>query len=177
VIILQAFKFKLKTNEQVEATCRVFAGHRRWVYNYFVKMNAHRLKHGYRILRYHEMEFWLSKIIMKSEECVWMKDAPKAVLQQALRDLDKAYKGAFDKTLVEFKLASNSKLRQNLTNQVEIYKKAHDTEKSIKAILFFSKKEEEKVKNILVDLGISNEKYVVLIDARKDNKLSASMVK
>jgi putative transposase len=98
VIILQAFKFKLKTNEQVEATCRVFAGHRRWVYNYFVKMNAHRLKHGYRILRYHEMEFWLSKIIMKSEECVWMKDAPKAVLQQALRDLDKAYKGAFDKT-------------------------------------------------------------------------------
>ena len=86
-------------------------------------------------------------------------------------------KGAFDKTLVEFKLASNSKLRQNLTNQVEIYKKAHDTEKSIKAILFFSKKEEEKVKNILVDLGISNEKYVVLIDARKDNKLSASMVK
>ena len=86
-------------------------------------------------------------------------------------------KGAFDKTLVEFKLASNSKLRQNLANQVEIYKKAHDTEKSIKAILFFSAKEEKKVKNILVDLGISNEKYVVLIDARKDNKLSASMVK
>jgi len=86
-------------------------------------------------------------------------------------------KGVFDKTLVEFKLASNSKLRQNLANQVEIYKKAHDTEKSIKAILFFSKKEEEKVKSILVDLGISNEKYVVLIDAREDNKLSASMVK
>jgi hypothetical protein len=86
-------------------------------------------------------------------------------------------KGAFDKTLVEFKLASNSKLRQNLANQVEIYKKAHDTEKSIKAVLFFSKKEEEKVKKILVDLGISNEKYVVLIDAREDNKISASMVK
>jgi len=39
-------------------------------------------------------------------------------------------KGFFDKTLVEFKLASNTKLRQNLANQVEIYKKAHDTEKS-----------------------------------------------
>jgi len=86
-------------------------------------------------------------------------------------------KGAFDKTLVEFKLASNSKLRQNLANQVEIYKKAHDTEKSIKVILFFSEKEEEKVKNILVNLGILNEKYVVLIDAREDNKLPASMVK
>ena len=86
-------------------------------------------------------------------------------------------KGAFDKTLVEFKLASNTKLRQNLDNQVEIYKKAHDTEKSIKAILFFTEQEEKKVKRILEDLDISNEKYVVLIDARKDNKISASMVK
>ena len=86
-------------------------------------------------------------------------------------------KGAFDKTLVEFKLASNTKLKQNLANQVEIYKKAHDTEKSIKAILFFSEKEEKKLKKILEDLGISNEKYVVLIDAREDNKISASMVK
>jgi hypothetical protein len=86
-------------------------------------------------------------------------------------------KGASDKTLVEFKLASNTKLKQNLANQVEIYKKAHDTEKSIKAILFFSEKEEKKVKKILEDLEISNEKYVVLIDAREDNKISASMVR
>ena len=86
-------------------------------------------------------------------------------------------KGASDKTLVEFKLASNTKLTQNLTNQVEIYKKAHDTENTIKVILFFSEQEEKKVKRILEDLGISNEKYVVLIDARKDNKISASMVK
>jgi len=85
--------------------------------------------------------------------------------------------GASDKTLVEFKLASNTRLRQNLANQVEIYKKAHDTEKSIKVILFFSEQEEKKVKRILEDLDISNEKYVVLIDARKDNKISASMVK
>jgi len=86
-------------------------------------------------------------------------------------------KGASDKTLVEFKLASNTKLAQNLANQVEIYKKAHDTDKSIKVILFFSEKEEKKAKRILEDLDISNEKYVVLIDARKDNKISASRAK
>ncbi|HER24203.1 MAG TPA: hypothetical protein ENO17_04020 [Candidatus Atribacteria bacterium] len=86
-------------------------------------------------------------------------------------------KGASDKTLVEFKLASNTKLTQNLANQVEIYKKAHDTENTIKVILFFSEQEEKKVKRILEDIGISNEKYVVLIDARKDNKISASMVR
>ena len=86
-------------------------------------------------------------------------------------------KGALDKTLVEFKLASNTKLLQNLANQVEIYKNAHDTDKSIKVILFFTEQEEKKVKKILENLNISNEKYVVLVDARKDNKISASIVK
>lgn len=87
----------------------------------------------------------------------------------------KISRGSNDKTLVEFKLASNKKLEQNLKNQVEIYKKAHDTGKSIKAILFFTDKEEEKVVNMLEALGLSDEKYVVLIDARP--KISASNVK
>lgn len=82
--------------------------------------------------------------------------------------------GAFDKTLVEFKLASNTKLPQNLMKQVEIYKKAHDTNKAIKVILFFSVEEELRAKKILEDLGLVNEKYIVLIDARRDNKISAS---
>jgi hypothetical protein len=89
----------------------------------------------------------------------------------------KISKGADDKTLVEFKLASNTKLAQNLQNQVEIYKKAHDTDKSIKVILFFSEEEETRVKKILKALGLSDEKYVILIDARKDNKVSASKAK
>jgi hypothetical protein len=89
----------------------------------------------------------------------------------------KISRGAKDKTLVEFKLASNSKLKQNLEKQVEIYKKAHDTNKAIKVIIFFSLEEETKVKKILEELGIENEKYVILIDARNDNKVSASKVK
>lgn len=86
-------------------------------------------------------------------------------------------RGANDKSLVEFKLASNSKLKQNLQKQVEIYGRAHDTDKSIKVILFFSAEEELHVRRILVDLGLSHEKYVVLIDARRDNKPSASRAK
>jgi len=89
----------------------------------------------------------------------------------------KISRGSKDKTLVEFKLASNTKLRQNLEKQVEIYKKAHDTDKSIKVIIFFSLDEETKVKKVLEDLGIDKEKYVVLVDARNDNKISASRVK
>ena len=86
----------------------------------------------------------------------------------------KVSRGAFDKTLIEFKLASNTKLARNLAKQVEIYRKAHDTEKAIKAILFFSADEEAKARKIIEDLGLSGEKYIVLIDARRDNKVSAS---
>ena len=89
----------------------------------------------------------------------------------------KASRGAHDKTLVEFKLASNSKLAQNLAKQVEIYKKAHDTDKAIKVILFFSAEEGTKTRKILSALGLTDEKYVVLIDARKNNKVSASRAK
>lgn len=85
-------------------------------------------------------------------------------------------KTSVDKSLIEFKLASNSKLKQNLKNQVEIYEKANDTNKSIKAILYFTDKEEERVNKILKELGLENKENVILIDARK-NKVSASNVK
>lgn len=86
----------------------------------------------------------------------------------------KISRSAHDKTLVEFKLASSTKLAQNLQKQVEIYKKAHDTDKAIKVILFFSTEEEARARKIITDLGLSSEKYIVLIDARSDNKISAS---
>lgn len=85
-------------------------------------------------------------------------------------------KTSVDKSLIEFKLASNSKLKQNLKNQVEIYEKANDTNKSIKAILYFTDKEEERVNKILKELGLENKENIILIDAR-NNKVSASNVK
>ena len=44
----------------------------------------------------------------------------------------KISKGSKDKTLVEFKLASNSKLKQNLQNQVRIYEKANNTKNQLR---------------------------------------------
>ncbi|HYX72488.1 MAG TPA: hypothetical protein VE732_06940, partial [Nitrososphaera sp.] len=87
----------------------------------------------------------------------------------------KISRGATDKTLVEFKLASHSNLRRNLKNQTPIYEKAHDTRKSIKAILYFSDAELNKIGRILRDLKMNDDKDVVLIDARRDNKPSASV--
>jgi hypothetical protein len=87
----------------------------------------------------------------------------------------KISRGARDKTLVEFKLASNSNLKRNLKNQTAIYEKAHDTKKSIKAILYFSERELTTVRRILTELNMEGDKQIVLIDARHDNKPSGSI--
>lgn len=50
----------------------------------------------------------------------------------------KISKGDLDKTLVEFKLASNSKLKQNIANQVQVYEAANNTNQSMKVILYFN---------------------------------------
>jgi hypothetical protein len=86
----------------------------------------------------------------------------------------KISQGAADKTIVEFKLASNPRLRRNLENQTEQYKKASDAAKDLKAILYFTEAELERVTAILKDLGMLGGSNVVLIDARADNKPSAS---
>lgn len=85
--------------------------------------------------------------------------------------------GTNNSALVEFKLASNSKLKNNLAKQVEIYKAAADTKRAIKVILYFSEEEEQKVISVLNDLGLSRNDDIILIDARNDNKPSASNVK
>lgn len=84
--------------------------------------------------------------------------------------------GAKNATLVEFKLASNSKLRNNIVKQVDIYKAAANTDRAIKVIMFFTEEEEKKVYSILNEFHIAGSEDIILIDARRDNKISASNV-
>ena len=86
----------------------------------------------------------------------------------------KISRGRRDKSLVEFKLAKNTQLRRNLEKQVEIYEAANDTKKSLKAILYFTHGELLRVEGILRDLKLDEDPNIILIDARDDNKPSAS---
>jgi hypothetical protein len=86
----------------------------------------------------------------------------------------KVYHGAQNKSLVEFKLASNPQLKRNLEKQVEVYKKASDSPRAIKVIIFFSEEQDMRVRRILRELEIADDPDVVLIDARNDNKPSGS---
>lgn len=89
----------------------------------------------------------------------------------------KISKGAKNSTLVEFKLASNAKLKQNLEHQVEVYKKANQTKNSIKVILYFSQAEKFKVEKVLKELKLDTAENIVLIDASLHTKASASNVR
>ncbi|HSH55980.1 MAG TPA: hypothetical protein VK983_04095 [Candidatus Limnocylindrales bacterium] len=85
--------------------------------------------------------------------------------------------GANDKTYVEFKLASNSKLEQNLSKQIETYQKADIAtlaSKSIKVIMYFTQSEYTNTKSILNSLHINRSRGIILIDARNDNKPTGS---
>jgi hypothetical protein len=85
--------------------------------------------------------------------------------------------GSGDKSLIEFKLASNRKLEQNLLHQVEVYEAANDTTKSLKVIVFYTEAEEARVRAMIKKVKLETDSSVVLIDARSDNKPSASVAK
>lgn len=86
----------------------------------------------------------------------------------------KISRGSNDKTLVEFKLASNPQLTRNLQKQLEVYKKASDVERGYKVIFYFTRQELDRVNRILKELKMTDDPYVILVDARKDNKPSGS---
>jgi hypothetical protein len=86
----------------------------------------------------------------------------------------KISRGSADKTLVEFKLASNAQLKRNLEKQLAVYEKASDAQAGFKVIIYFSEQELIRVQGILRELGMGSDPHVVLVDARSDNKPSAS---
>jgi hypothetical protein len=82
--------------------------------------------------------------------------------------------GAGDKSLIEFKLAKSSSLKRNLEKQVEIYEKANKTRTSVKVIVCYTAQDQARAIGILNELGLKDEESIVSIDARSDNKPSAS---
>ena len=86
----------------------------------------------------------------------------------------KISRGSADKTLLEFKLASNTQLKHNLVKQLEIYQKASDAAAGYKVIIYFTEQELARVEGVLRELGMDKDPNIVLIDARADSKPSAS---
>ncbi|MDA9163620.1 helix-turn-helix domain-containing protein, partial [Rickettsiaceae bacterium] len=94
--IIKAFKYKLKTNTQQEQKLSEVCGCTRFVWNKFLALNLDRLNNKHKMLWYNEMSFWLT-LYKSSTEYSFLKDCPSQVLQQKLKDLERAFKDCFDK--------------------------------------------------------------------------------
>ena len=95
---LQAFKFELMPNGEQLKAMRQFAGSRRRVWNMALALQEERYRNGEKKLGYNslckELTAW-----RQGEEMPWLKDAPCAIQQQTLKDLDQAYSNFFNKKL------------------------------------------------------------------------------
>jgi hypothetical protein len=81
--------------------------------------------------------------------------------------------GADEKSLIEFKLASNSSLKRNLEKQVEIYEAVNRTRTSVKAIVIYSAAERQRL-SAPPRTRLGGRQVDLPVDARSDNKPSAS---
>lgn len=92
----QAYKFQLKPNPEQIASMKSFAGACRFVYNRALTMQSDIWRNGDRYIPYNKMAPWL--VEWKSqEEMSWLSNAPSQILQQSLKDLDKAFNNLFSR--------------------------------------------------------------------------------
>jgi putative transposase len=93
---LQAFKYELQPNGEQRRNLRRFAGSCRFVFNRALALQRSRFEAGEKRLGYGG----LCKVLTHwrhSSETPWLNDAPLHPLQQALKDLERAYTNFFAK--------------------------------------------------------------------------------
>ena len=92
----QAYKFELMPNGEQQRHMRQFAGACRFIYNKALALQKERYEQGDKKLGYaglcSQLRDWKAV-----KELSWLSDAPSQALQQALKNLDGAYKNFFDK--------------------------------------------------------------------------------
>lgn len=93
---MKAYKFRLKPTAQQREWLARIVGHCRFLWNKVLQINLSRLQQKQFLMWYQEADYW-SKLWKASEEYGFLKEAPAHCLQQKLRDLDKAFRDAFDK--------------------------------------------------------------------------------
>ena len=91
--VKKAFKFRIYPNQAEQATLAIQFGHARFVYNMaLAARKAHYAEHG-KGLNYNDTAYMLTVI---KPFVPWLKEADSQVLQQSLKDLDRAFVNFFE---------------------------------------------------------------------------------
>jgi putative transposase len=93
---LQAYKFELRQTSEQARKMRQFAGACRFVYNKALALQKARREVGEKHLGYASLCKHLTEW-RSSAETPWLKEAHSQIVQQALKDLERAYKNFFEK--------------------------------------------------------------------------------
>ena len=94
--ILQAFKFVLKTSIAQEAKLRKFVGDVRYVWNKALTLQQEMYSQGKKKLNYADLCKKLTEW-RHTDDTKWLAQSHSQVLQQTLKDLERAYKNFFEK--------------------------------------------------------------------------------
>lgn len=93
---LQAYRFELQPNGEQQRNMRRFAGSCRFVYNKALALQQERHKAGEKKLGYAALCRALTE--WKAQpQTLWLSETPSQALQQALKNLERAYKNFFEK--------------------------------------------------------------------------------
>ena len=90
----QAFKYQLRPDAAQQNLLRCFVGMARYVYNRALSVQKEAHTVGNKFINYVAMAKMLT-LWRNSPETVWLYEAPVHILQQKLKDLDRAYKNFF----------------------------------------------------------------------------------
>lgn len=96
--ILKAYKSRLKTDTKIEEKLLKASGCTRFVWNKALSLNKERLEHKVPLIWYNDLA-GLLQLWKQSEEYGFLKEAPSQVLQQTLKDLDRAIRDSFKSSL------------------------------------------------------------------------------
>jgi len=93
---LQAYKYELMPNGHQEQQMRRFAGSCRYVYNKALALQQERHEAGEKKLGYAALSKALTEW-KRQPQTLWLNKSPSQALQQALKNLERAYKNFFEK--------------------------------------------------------------------------------
>lgn len=96
MLVRQAFRYELMPSSEQDRLMRRFAGSCRFVYNKALALQKERYERGEKKLGYAGLCKMLTEW-RSSAETAWLADAPVHPLQQALKDLERAYSNFFAK--------------------------------------------------------------------------------
>ena len=96
MLVHKAYKFRIYPNKEQQAALAVQFGHTRFVYNYFLALRIETYQKTGKGLSYTDTANLLPGM-KRSPEYEWLKEADSQVMQQTLKDLDRAYQNFFEK--------------------------------------------------------------------------------